>query len=165
VLGVGNPGHHLDQKLFDYLAHRLYGGAHAPEYEDIASGRGLGYVYDFLVKDEQNVPKNLSAAEIVIASTSGNAFAKQAVEIHYRILLRCAQNVAVGLNVKGIFLAGDNQVNNKGIVNSIQNVLKEEFLNHPKRHWIDGVPVYSQITSFNINLYGTLYVARLLVAQ
>lgn len=162
-MGLNHPGREQDQKLLNYLSEKLYGGNYSPEYEDICSGRGLVYVHDFLVKDLSNAPHGLSAAEIVVAASSGNVNALKALEIHYRILLRVAQNMTTGLNAKGVFLTGDNQVANHPFVQSFANVLREEFLNHPKRHWIQNVPVYTQTASININIYGTLYVARLLV--
>jgi len=164
-LGAKHPGRELDQKLLDYLSERLYGGNYGAEYEDICSGRGVTYVYDFLVQGLPDTPSGLSAAEIVLAADSGNANALKALEIHYRFLLRTAQNICVGANVKGVFLAGDNQVSNHKFVASFVQSLKDEFLNHPKRHWIENVPVYAQTTSININVYGTLYVARLLVTS
>jgi len=161
-LGITHMDREFDQHLLNYLSERLYAGAYPAEYEDIVSGRGLTYVYDFLVKDLTDTTGGLTPAEIASAAASGNAHAKKALEVHYRTLIRTSQNIATAMNVKGIFLAGDNQVANDGFVKSIQKELHEEFLNHPKRHWIENVPVYTQITTFNINLYGTLYVARLL---
>lgn len=160
-LGANHANRESDQHLLDYLSQRLYSGAFPAEYEDIVSGRGLTYVYDFLVKDT-GATGGLSPAEIASEAAAGNTQAEQALEIHYRILMRTSQNIAVGMNVKGVFLCGDNQVSNDKFVKSIKQKLHDEFLNHPKRHWIEKVPVYTQTTSFNINLYGTLYVARLL---
>lgn len=159
-LGVSHPRREIDINLLNYLSQRLYDGAYPAEYEDIASGRGLTHVYDFLVKDLPNVPNGLTPAEIASAAAGGNPHANKALEIHYRILIRTCQNMAVAMNVKGVFLAGDNQVANNSFVTSVHKELHEEFLNHPKRHWIENVPVYTQTTTFNINLYGTLYVAR-----
>jgi len=164
-LGVANARREVDLGLLNYLSERLYGGKFPAEYEDIVSGRGIGYVYDFLAKDVKGARSGLTTAEIGAAAIEGDEYAKKALEIHYRVLMRTAQNIATAMNVKGIFLAGDNQVANSALVKSFENDLHEEFLNHPKRHWIERTPVYTQITSFNINLYGTLYVARLLVTQ
>jgi glucokinase len=162
-LGANHPSRELDQRLLDYLSQRLYSGAFPAEYEDIVSGRGLTYVYDFLVKDT-GANGGLTPEEIATAAASGNEHAKKALEIHYRVLMRIVQGISIGMNVKGVFLAGDNQVANDAFVKSISKELHEEFLNHPKRHWIANAPVYTQTTSFNINLYGTLYVARLLAS-
>jgi len=164
-LGTTNKSRAIDQQLLDYLSVTLYGGKQAAEYEDIVSGRGLAAVYDYLVKDVSDVPRGLNTAEIAKAATAGNLYALKAVEIHYRILVRAAQNICVGMNVKGVFFAGDNQVDNSALVKAFRNELQEEFLNHPKREWIENLPVYAQSTRFNINLYGTIYVARLDASQ
>jgi len=162
-LGIDHPYKELDERLANYLSHKLYAGKFAPEYEDIVSGRGIAWVYEFLVQGKSDCPTGLSAAEIVSAATFDppNKYAVQALTIHYRILMRAAQNVAVALQVKGgLLLAGDNQVANDILFRSLAPELKAEFLNHPKRHWIENVPVYAQTKLFNINLFGTLFVAR-----
>jgi len=161
-LGKTNPEKELDTKLLQYLSEKLYDGKFAPEFEDVVSGRGLTYVYDFLVKDLSNTPNGLTAQEIVIAGTTQpiNEYALKALQIHYKMLLRTAQTLAVGVQAKGILLAGDNQVANLPFVKSYAHELQAEFLNHQKRHWIEHVPVYTQNKLFNINLHGTLFVAR-----
>jgi glucokinase len=59
---------------------------------------------------------------VAIVAAAGNAQAQRALEIHYRILMRTSQNIAVGMNVKGVFLCGDNQVSNDKFVKSIKQV-------------------------------------------
>jgi len=166
-LGTEHPNRDLDERLSNYLSQKLYAGRYAPEYEDIVSGRGIGWVYEFLVQGKTDCPSGLSAAEIVFAATNDppNKYAVQALTIHYRILMRAAQNVAVALQAKGILLAGDNQVANDPFFRSLAPELKAEFLNHPKRHWIENVPVFAQYKLFNINLFGTLFVARSLTSS
>lgn len=166
-LGTENPNRELDERLNNYLSEKLYGGKFPPEIEDVVSGRGIGYVYEFLVQGKSDCPSGLSAAEIVFAATSNppNRYAVQALQIHYRALIRTCQAVAVSLQAKGILLAGDNQVANDPFFRSIAKELKAEFLAHPKRHWIENVPVFSQTKLFNINLFGTLFVARRLTTM
>lgn len=161
-LGTENPNRELDERLSNYLSEKLYGGKFSPEIEDVVSGRGIGYVYEFLVQGKSDCPSGLSAAEIVFAATNNppNKYAVQALQIHYRALMRCIQGVAVGLQAKGILLAGDNQVANDPFFRSMAKELRAEFLNHPKRHWIENVPIFAQTKLFNINLFGTLFVAR-----
>jgi len=163
-LGIVHPNRDLDERLSNYLSEKLYAGKYAPENEDIVSGRGIAWVYEFLVQGRADCPSGLSAAEIVFAATNNppNKYAVQALTIHYRILMRSAQNMAIALNLKGVLLAGDNQVANDPFVRSILPELKAEFLSHPKVRWIENVPVYAQIKTFNINLFGTLFVARTL---
>jgi len=45
--------------------------------------------------------------------SDGNAvckLAEDALSIHYKWLFRCAQNICIGCQTRGVFLAGDNQV-------------------------------------------------------
>lgn len=165
-LGTENPNREIDERLSNYLSEKLYGGKFSPEIEDVVSGRGIGYVYEFLVQGKTDCPSGLSAAEIVFAATNNppNKYAVQALQIHYRMLIRAAQGAAVSLQCKGILLAGDNQVANDPFFRSMAKELKAEFLNHPKRHWIENVPVFAQTKLFNINLFGTLFVARSLTS-
>jgi len=161
-LGKTDPEKDLDDKLLDYLSARLYDGKHAPEFEDIVSGRGLTYVYDFLVKDLEK-KTTLSAVEVAIAATTQpvNEHALQALQIHYKILARSLQAISIGLQVKGILLAGDNQVANLPFVRSYAKELQAVYVNHQKHSWIDHVPVYTQNKLFNINIFGTLFVAKI----
>lgn len=113
----------------------------------MVSGRGIGYVYEFLVQGKTDCPSGLSAAEskpppppllltdaiiflVVFAATNNppNKYAVQALTIHYRMLLRAAQNIAVALQCKGLFLAGDNQVANDPFFRSITPVCYSYFL-------------------------------------
>jgi hypothetical protein len=105
------------------------------------SGRGIGYVYEFLVQGKTDCPSGLSAAEsissflpsrcfylfffpVVFAATNNppNKYAVQALQIHYRVLMRAIQTISVGLQAKGILLAGDNQVANDPFFRSIARV-------------------------------------------
>ncbi len=46
----------------------------------------------------------------VVKKAETDAIAKKAVLLHYKYLMRNAQTLCVGLQAKGVFLAGDNQV-------------------------------------------------------
>ncbi len=62
---------------------------------------------------------------VVFAATVNppNQYAVQALKIHYKNLMRAAQNIAVGLQAKGLLLAGDNQVANDPFFRSITKVI------------------------------------------
>lgn len=141
-----------DAPLCQYLSKHLYNGEQPIEYEDICSGRGLKAVYEFLSKHTK------SSHDI---ATLPDEFAKQSMWIHYKYLMRAAQNISVMIpSVKGVFLAGDNQVQNDTFFQSKQDQLREEFLDHTKREWMEKVTVWRQTKSNNFNVQGALFIAK-----
>ncbi len=141
-----------DAPLCQHLSKQLYHGKQPIEYEDICSGRGLKAVYEFLSTHTK------SSHDI---ASLPDEFAKQAMWIHYKYLMKAAQNISVMVpSVKGIFLAGDNQVHNDAFFQSKQEELKEEFLDHTKREWLDKVTVWRQTQSNNFNVQGALFIAK-----
>jgi glucokinase len=155
-LGPSHKEYATERDLIQHLSKKLYNGKTTIEYEDICSGRGLGYVYEYFTKE------SLSAAEIVkrASGTPPDNIALKALQIHYRYLLRVAQSLCISTQAKGVLLAGDNQVSNLSFVRSFVSALKEEFLNHVKVSWLQPVTVYTQTKSFNFNLAGALHFAK-----
>jgi len=158
--GKGTPDYEEEHKLLEFLSGKLYEGKHQPEYEDIVSGRGIQYCHEFLTRDAP-LPTPLTTPEIVQAAFAAphSSAAQDALLLHYKYLVRCAQGISVVLQTKGVFLAGDNQAANDGFVRTITQVLHKEFLSHPKREWLENLPVYAQFKKRNLNVDGTLYVA------
>jgi len=151
-----------EERLTAYLSETLYAGKHAIEYEDIVSGRGVLAVYKWLTKDDKEAAVLTSTEEIGTAAFRDPPcpYATKALLIHYRFLIRLAKNLCVGLQAKGMFLAGDNQVANNPFFEKHLAELRQEFLDHPKPDWIDHVELFTQKEAFNINLHGALYYAR-----
>jgi len=162
TLGKNHKDKKEEEELFDYIGAKLYNNQNTIEFEDVCSGRGLGYCYEFVTKDDASVEKNITAQEIVSKALCENPdpYASKALLWHYKYLFRSAQTQCVGLQAKGVFLAGDNQVYNNSFVTKHTNTFKEEFLNHTKRKWIEEIPFYQQTKKYNLNLHGTLFVAR-----
>jgi glucokinase len=160
-LGPNHPVQKEESDLFAFLSKKLYDGKYTPEYEDICSGRGLVYCYEWATKRTAPDPEKLIPADVARkAVKEKDKDAIKALELHYRYAARCSQGLAIGLQAKGIFFAGDNQVNNKDFIFERAEQVKQEFLNHTKSNWLDDVPIFSQIKSTNINILGALYVAR-----
>jgi len=159
--GKATPSYETEKQLFEFLSQKLYDGKYGPEYEDIVSGRGVGYVFEWLTRDSVD-PKLKSLTTEEIANAANTKSIPQAVDalfLHYKYLIRCAQNISVTMNGKGVFLAGDNQVYNFPFVKANSHVFQEEFLHHPKRSWLEHTPVFVQTEFYNFNLHGTVYVA------
>eukprot|EP01095_Lingulamoeba_sp_RSL-Kostka_P000521 TRINITY_DN10801_c1_g3_i1.p1 TRINITY_DN10801_c1_g3~~TRINITY_DN10801_c1_g3_i1.p1 ORF type:complete len:412 (+),score=163.79 TRINITY_DN10801_c1_g3_i1:148-1383(+) len=161
------PSHEFyeeERRLFKFLSKNLYDDEHPPEFEDVVSGRGLEAIYQFILDDNNLIDDNNEqhdAPQIVCLACSNppNVIAKKALKLHYLYLARATQQLAVVLQAKGIFWAGDNQVNNGRFVDSIIQDLQTEFLSHPKNDWL-RIPIYCQTQIFNMNISGALYVAR-----
>eukprot|EP01100_Stratorugosa_tubuloviscum_P013329 TRINITY_DN661_c1_g2_i1.p1 TRINITY_DN661_c1_g2~~TRINITY_DN661_c1_g2_i1.p1 ORF type:complete len:406 (-),score=193.26 TRINITY_DN661_c1_g2_i1:57-1220(-) len=159
-----NPRNAEEQRMITFISNKLYNGKHNIEIEDICSGRGLGYVYEWLVSENAELT-NLPITEVVknanLKDDSNEAkFASKAFSIHYEWLFRCAQTLSVGLQAKGFFLAGDNQVTNSNFVQINSQYFYEIFLDHPKKDWINNVTCFQQTKQLNINIIGALYFAK-----
>jgi len=155
-LGEKNQKYSRERDMIHFISDKLYGGSHTIEFEDICSGRGLRYVYEFLTGKP-----NVNAEEIAALALQGDENSLEAFRIHYRFLLRNAQNLSVALQTKRVFLAGGNQVNNKAILDIITPDLQQEFLNHVKTDWLKPVYVFTQIQDENFNILGALYMAKI----
>jgi len=163
-LGISFHGSAEDRDLQEWLSMKVYNGEFLPENEDVCSGRGLQYVYEWVLKRYYpGVPtEGLTAQQIVQEASKEppSPAAEKTLLIHYQYLLRAAQDLCIGLQAKGVILCGDNQVMNLHFVEKHIEALKEEFLHHPKSHWIKDVVVLTQTKTFNMNVYGCLFLAR-----
>jgi len=147
--------------MIEFISKEIYKGKYYLEYEDIVSGRGLVHLYNWIVSDKPDAPKDLTAKTIGMqALDESNEFAIKAMLYHYLYYFRAAANLAICLNVQGIFLAGDNQVSNRTFVEKNIDVLYKEFLDHPKFFWLDKIPIFTQTTFMSMNIEGCLNVCR-----
>jgi len=158
--GETHKEHDSDEKFLTWLGKKVYNGLHSPEFEDICSGRGLAWAYEFLTGGTVAQPKDIAQGAM-----KGDKNAEKAMLLHYRFLLRVAQNTCVGIQTKGVILCGDNQVHNYAFVRAHAADLMEEFLHHPKQngpaghHWLDAIPIFIQKVSVNANMIGCVCVA------
>lgn len=76
---------------------------------------------------------------------------------HYRYLMKAAQNITVMTVCKGVFFAGDNQVNNEEFFRKNAKLLQQEFNAHVKSDWLQSMVAYRQVESCNFNLQGAFY--------
>jgi len=155
-VGVGHENHGRERELVQYIGNMLYHDNHSIEFEDICSGRGIGYVYKWLTGGTE-----METGEIIKkAQEEGDENALLAIKYVYRYLIRNAQTLCVLSQAKSIFLSGDNQVKNMNFVTDLKDDLHHEFLDHPKRHWLETVDVWTQHQDANFNIFGVLFLAR-----
>lgn len=62
-VGPTHSARDADVHMSAYIAHKLYKGQYPIEYEDVCSGRGLEYVYEWVAHDKVDAPKTLTAKE------------------------------------------------------------------------------------------------------
>ena len=167
--------HKSDRIRNESLSERIYQSKHGIEFEDICSGRGLKACYEYEMKeaglqipvggmDSEQIAKyvlhHLSTAD-KDASPELMA-ARKAMTVHYSCLMKAAQNVCVMVPAcKGLFFAGDNQVANHAFFEHNQDLFREQFLDHPKRHWLEGLKAYRQTNEIYFNLAGAMWVSRM----
>jgi len=161
-LGPDHPDYSEETRIIGHIASRLYGGhKHQVEYEDMISGRGVSFIYEALRgSDPMMVPTTSTEQIVQAAKDESDPMAVGALLWHYRYLARHTQNLALGLQVGGVFWGGDNQVNNADFVSKYLDVLRAEFLNISKSHWVQDLQVFSQVQTININLEGAMMIAR-----
>ncbi|KAH3756332.1 Glucokinase 1 [Pelomyxa schiedti] len=162
--GPSHPEYTADTSLANFLSTKLYEGRHGVEFEDICSGRGLEWAYEWVVASHRvaDVEPKLTAAKVAERGSAEPPcpYAREALWTHYKYLLRVAQNTCIGVQTKGVILAGDNQVSNHSFVRSYVTQLQEQFMNHPKKAWLNGIPVVQQEIKVNINMIGAIYMAQ-----
>ncbi|OHT02149.1 putative glucokinase 2 [Tritrichomonas foetus] len=157
-----------EYELIQHISNHYYDGKQTPEFEDIASGRGLCLAYQFFVKKNQNkvLPVDqINAGQVAEQARQGDKTAKQALTWHYKVFMRSAKAVATSLVCDSVILALDNQVKNAWFVNAIADQLHDEFYNFIRPDWMNGIRVYAQSKVLNFNLLGTAYVAEQITHQ
>merc|ERR1712137_123631 len=159
---MSDPRREEENQMIQFIGGQLYNDKCSLEYEDLSSGRGLLKLYEWAASCiHKECNKSLSAVEISELAIKGECeAASKALFYHYLYLARGSANLAVGLQAKGIFWAGGNQVSNHNFVAQHSDKLREEFLSHTKVDWIKDCPIYTQINRININLEGAFHVSR-----
>lgn len=156
----------IETKLLQYISDHYYGGSHAIEFEDIASGRGLQLVYQFFhfEKTGQKLPiEQIDAGEVAKLAQKGDKVARTALATHYQFFLRSAKNISTSLCCDSVLLALDNQVKNDWFVRSILDELQDEFYHFIRPDWMKNIRVYGQTKTLNFNILGTTYMAKSMV--
>jgi glucokinase len=154
----------LETKLQAYLSEKVYQSQHAIEVEDIVSGRGVVWCYQFLLAEGHAGADNRTAADVARDATA-DATCKLALQLHYRYLLRCCSQICVGVQAKGVLLCGDNQASNMPFIRQHVDTLRDAFLDTAKRDWLADAVVYTQSQSLNANLLGCARVAAQTAAE
>ena len=161
--GFGRSERSGEESLMEFLGSK-WRGQHYPEFEDVCSGEGLLRCYEWAVKRRKGVPVVGADAEFVAQeAANGDASCLEAMLFHYRMLMRCAQQLGVVMKGRTVFLAGDNIKHNMWFVQQHWEQLLTEYLDHSRPslggHGIRESIVFVQSGTFNFNVEGARYVA------
>lgn len=152
-----------EQQLIQFVSDHHYNGRQAPEFEDIASGRGLCLAYQFEYDriNQVKIPLDqIDAGEIAQLAQKGDKVARKALLYHYLYFMRAAKAVATTLSCDSVLMALDNQVKNDWFVRSAFDELREEFYHFIRPDWMKSIRVYTQTKTLNFNILGTDYMAH-----
>lgn len=168
VVCKADPTSTAEYEMIQHVSQHYYGGSQTPEYEDIASGRGLCLAYQFLKMKATNerIPlERINAGDIAEQARLGDKIAKEALTWHYKIFMRSVKAVLTSLNCDSAVLALDNQVKNSWFVSAIADTLHDEFFNFIRPDWVKNKRVYTQKQILNFNILGTDYMAHKLARK
>jgi glucokinase len=161
-----DPSKAEEWELLQFVSDFYYKGALCPEYEDIASARGLRLAYQFFTKKATGELIDYDATDagdIARRAQDGDPVARQALAWHYKLFIRSAKEIATTFTCDSVVLALDNQVKNWWFVQQISDVLKQEFYTFIRPDWLKGIRVYAQTQLLNFNILGTDYMAHRVV--
>jgi glucokinase len=165
---AGDPNEAEEHELVQFVSDFYYQGTMSPEFEDIASARGLRLAYQFFYKKANGELidyDTIDAGVIAQKAQAGDPVALEALTWHYKLFIRSAKAIAATLTVDSVVLALDNQVKNGWFVLQAADKLKDEFYTFNRPEWLKGVRVYTQTRLLNFNVLGTDYIAHRLAAD
>jgi len=158
-----DPGRAEEWELVQFVSDFYYGGRQCPEYEDIASARGLRLAYQYAVRKATGELLDfeaIDAGDVARKAKDGDPVAIKALMWHYKLFIRSAKEIATTFTCDSVVLALDNQVKNWWFVQQICELLKDEFYNFIRPDWMKGIRVYAQTELLNFNILGTDYMAH-----
>nr|AGM32871.1 glucokinase 1 [Coptotermes formosanus] len=158
-----SPQHDSEFHLTQYISDMMYDGKQAPEFEDIASGRGIPVVYQYYYNQitGKKIPLNeINAEEIASHAKNGDRIAYKTMLTHHQFLMRAAKAVVTSLSCENVLLALDNQVKNDWFVQREKDRLADEFFNFIRPDWMKKIHVYTQRKLQNFTLRGTVWLAN-----
>ena len=150
-----HPDYEEEAKFLQAMSDYYYEGKLMPCYEDFCSGRALGVVYKYYANLD-HVP---SGYEVIKAAKAGDKNALRTLTDNYRLLMRLARNMSIGLVADNVVFALSNQVKDKWLIDQIKDVLEKEFRDHTRPDWLNDKRAFSQIKDINFNMAGTSYIA------
>ena len=154
-----------EEEWLSYMKPILKRGDKPPEYDDVVTGRGLLWAYNFYKQKSTSVsvPELTDPAEVAMRSHKGCPVAGQAMKTHYKLLMNLASNLTMGFVLGGVVVAGDNAMHNEPFLSSPENIkfLKQSYLSHTTERmgFQSRANVIRQSGSLSLNLLGAFFKA------
>eukprot|EP01060_Flectonema_neradi_P013709 TRINITY_DN2044_c1_g3_i3.p1 TRINITY_DN2044_c1_g3~~TRINITY_DN2044_c1_g3_i3.p1 ORF type:complete len:372 (+),score=82.08 TRINITY_DN2044_c1_g3_i3:39-1154(+) len=154
-----------EEEWLSHMKSILKRGDKPPEYDDVVTGRGLLWAYDFYRQKDMSVatPTLKDPAEVAQRSHDGCKVARKAMQVHYKLIMNLASNLTMGFVLGGIVIAGDNAMHNEPFLSSPDNVeyLKTAYLSHTTERmgFQSRVNVIRQTGFLSLNLLGAFFKA------
>jgi len=128
-------------------------------WEDLLSGKGIGTVYKFLLKNNSAftgndaIAKNQYKPSVIASHKEIDACCKETFTWFARFYGRCAKNFALeALALGGVYIAGGIAVKNPDIFQ--EEPFLSEFLKHETMKFLlEKIPIYV-VVDHNVSLYG-----------
>ena len=158
-----DPMYETELEFVRFIARKLHGGSHMPEWEELCSIHGLELVFRFIkhragVKlDEWPTIDRIRA--MVLNHEDEDAVL--AYRIHYRMIMRAAQQIALGIHCQRVFLISDYHVKNMDIIRNFKDEMRMVFEDHPRSEWFKKIVVYGQASQSQFGLSGGLFLSRI----
>ena len=151
--GHRSPKYKCDSEIMEKTANHFYAGELMPCYEDLASGRGLRFLY------QQMTGRDVDGKTVARYAKEGEREAAEALLHHYRFFYKYASTVARTMQCGSVVMGLSNQVMNHWFVAAHHKDLVREFLDSPNRIPTTHIRLFTQHRDINFNLAGAAWMA------
>ncbi|KAH0795908.1 putative glucokinase 2 [Histomonas meleagridis] len=152
-----SPKYAKECELIRFVSHKLHGGSHQPEWEDMCSFRGGELIYQFVKPETAPIGYN----QIRELAIGGDHAALKAFKIHYKFIMRAIQSMVLGVRCKKVFIISEAQVKNSVLMKQFSDKLKRTFQDHPRSDWLKKVTIYGQVINSQFGLSGGLFLSNI----
>lgn len=152
-----------EQRMLDWIANKCWAGKTTVEFEDLVCGQGVVNIFEYLCSvDRAPFPAECTAQTVVdrVFAASPDPLAVQALYLHYRYMSRFSASLTILTQVAAVFWCGSNQVINDSFIRARATDLERDWFEHSKAEWLREVPVLGQVKDVNVNILGTILIAR-----
>ena len=168
IVGHKHVNHKLEKDLVKHISNQNYDGELAVEFEDVASGKGLCNIYQFLYHNTNGKLldfSTLDGGKIAQMAKDKDPVAYKALTMYNQMVIRAAKSISTAMNCDSVILASDSQVFNNFIIKENYDTMKNEFYEFIRPNWLNTITVFTQKEKMNFNLCGTSHMAHTLAKK
>ena len=135
-------------------------------YEDVLSGRGINFIYDFLYHDKQynessymtEIESSTDKTSLISRYRNKDELCKETFRYFSKFYGRCAKNFVLDtMAIDGLYIAGGIAMKNYEIFQS-NDFLSEFEHSKQRKNILSNTPLYV-IMNYDVSLYGTCFIA------